>query len=131
MIFCSTQLAERAERPSESWEDIYSKVRKASKMKFGDDERDDEELEKVGQYVSIYEIYSGAGAWPFLHHGALYRAVSLVSFSNLLPTFSRQLLESISFECLPCICNIFLAYLIFLAGLELLRSINSFSHVHL
>ncbi|CAA6655560.1 unnamed protein product [Spirodela intermedia] len=71
------ELAERTERPSESWEDVYSKSRKASKIKFGDDERDDEELEKVGQYVSIYEIYSGAGAWPFLHHSALYRAVSL------------------------------------------------------
>ncbi|CAA7390860.1 unnamed protein product [Spirodela intermedia] len=71
------ELAERTERPSESWEDVYSKSRKASKRKFGDDERDDEELEKVGQYVSIYEIYGGAGAWPFLHHSALYRAVSL------------------------------------------------------
>jgi len=29
--------------------------------------------------VCIYEIYSGAGSWPFLHHGSLYRGLSLVS----------------------------------------------------
>ena len=77
------QLADRTERPLESWEGVYSRTRKVSKMKLGEDEREDEELEKVGQLVTVYEIYSGAGAWPFLHHGVLYRAVSLVSFMPL------------------------------------------------
>ncbi|XP_078427551.1 uncharacterized protein LOC144700044 [Wolffia australiana] len=71
------ELLDRTERPWESWEDVYSRTRKVSKMKVGNDEREDEELEKVGQHVTIYEIYSGAGAWPFLHHGVLYRSVSL------------------------------------------------------
>ncbi|MQL84143.1 hypothetical protein Taro_016659 [Colocasia esculenta] len=75
------ELAERTEGPLAKWEDIYSKTRKVLKMKFGVNEREEEELEKVGRHVCIYEIYDGAGAWPFLHHGALYRGLSLVSFS--------------------------------------------------
>lgn len=42
--------------------------------------KDEGELERAGQIVCIYEIYSGPGAWPFLHHGALFRGLSLVSF---------------------------------------------------
>lgn len=45
-----------------------------------DKEKDEEELERAGQIVCIYEIYNGPGAWPFLHHGALFRGLSLVSF---------------------------------------------------
>lgn len=63
-----------------SWEEIYRNARKAEKLKFEANERDEGELERVGQSLCIYEIYNGAGAWPFLQHGSLYRGLSLVSF---------------------------------------------------
>lgn len=63
------------------WDEIYRNIRKSEKLKFEENERDEGELERTGQPVCIYEIYSGAGAWPFLHHGSLYRGLSLVSFS--------------------------------------------------
>ncbi|KAL2552319.1 UDP-Glycosyltransferase superfamily protein [Forsythia ovata] len=39
------------------------------------------ELERTGQPVCIYEIYNGAGGWPFLHHGSLYSGLSLLTRS--------------------------------------------------
>ena len=44
------------------------------------DKRDEGKLERTEQPLCIYEIYHGAGAWQFLHHGSLYRGLSLVSF---------------------------------------------------
>lgn len=61
------------------WDEIYRNARKSEKLKFEANERDEGELERTGQPVCIYEIYSGAGVWPFLHHGSLYRGLSLVS----------------------------------------------------
>lgn len=61
------------------WDDIYRNARKSEKLKFEANERDEGELERTGQPICIYEIYSGAAAWPFLHHGSLYRGLSLVS----------------------------------------------------
>lgn len=66
------------ERSSGVWDDIYRNARKSEKLKFEVNERDEGELERTGQPVCIYEIYSGASAWPFLHHGSLYRGLSLV-----------------------------------------------------
>lgn len=63
-----------------AWDDLYRNARKAEKLKFEANERDEGELERTGQPVCIYEIYNGAGAWPFLHHGSLYRGLSLVSY---------------------------------------------------
>lgn len=61
------------------WNEIHRRARKSEKLKFEANERDEGELERTGQTVCIYEIYGGAGSWPFLHHGSLYRGLSLVS----------------------------------------------------
>ncbi|KAE7997107.1 hypothetical protein FH972_001769 [Carpinus fangiana] len=73
------ELEERMERNLGDWDEIYRNVRKSEKLKFEANERDEGELERTGQPVCIYEIYSGAGSWPFLHHGSLYRGLSLSS----------------------------------------------------
>ena len=79
------------DRNSGVWDEIYRNARKSEKLKFEANERDEGELERTGQPVCIYEIYSGAAAWPFLHHGSLYRGLSLVS------TFSSYFFQSINF----------------------------------
>ncbi|PRQ56452.1 putative glycosyl transferase, family 1 [Rosa chinensis] len=71
------ELAERMESDPGQWDDIYRNARKAEKLKFEANERDEGELERTGQPVCIYEIYIGSGSWPFLHHGSLYRGLSL------------------------------------------------------
>ncbi|KAA0057129.1 hypothetical protein IC582_005752 [Cucumis melo] len=71
------EFQERMERDLGAWDEIYRNARKSEKLKFEANERDEGELERTGQTVSIYEIYSGAGAWPFMHHGSLYRGLSL------------------------------------------------------
>ncbi|GKV34234.1 hypothetical protein SLEP1_g42625 [Rubroshorea leprosula] len=73
----SEELKERMEENSGVWDEIYRNARKSEKLKFEANERDEGELERTGQPVCIYEIYSGTGAWPFLHHGSLYRGLSL------------------------------------------------------
>lgn len=62
-----------------SWDEVYRNARKSERLKPEGNERDEGELERTGQPVCIYEIYSGEGAWPFLHHGSLYRGITLVS----------------------------------------------------
>ncbi|XP_043699892.1 uncharacterized protein LOC122650553 isoform X2 [Telopea speciosissima] len=69
------ELDERMEKTSGSWDEIYRNARKAEKLKSS--ERDEGELERTGQSLCIYEIYSGKGAWPFLRTGSLYRGLSL------------------------------------------------------
>ncbi|KAH0980901.1 hypothetical protein GBA52_008078 [Prunus armeniaca] len=71
------ELSERMERDPGLWDDIYRNARKVEKLRFEANERDEGELERTGQSVCIYEIYSGSGTWPFLHHGSLYRGLSL------------------------------------------------------
>ncbi|XVE99174.1 hypothetical protein REPUB_Repub03eG0174500 [Reevesia pubescens] len=71
------EVNERMERNPGVWDEIYRNARRSDKLKFEANERDEGELERTGQPVCIYEIYSGAGAWPFLHHGSLYRGLSL------------------------------------------------------
>ncbi|KAL5569492.1 hypothetical protein UlMin_026067 [Ulmus minor] len=78
------ELNERMERNSGVWDEIYRNARKSEKLKFEANERDEGELERTGQPVCIYEIYSGAAAWPFLHHGSLYRGLSLSSGARRL-----------------------------------------------
>ncbi|CAL1386938.1 unnamed protein product [Linum trigynum] len=73
------QVEERMDKHPGVWDEIYRNARKAEKLKFEANERDEGELERTGQPVCIYEIYPGAGAWPFLHHGSLYRGLSLSS----------------------------------------------------
>ncbi|CAL0316803.1 unnamed protein product [Lupinus luteus] len=71
------EIEERMEKDAGVWDEIYRNARKSEKLKFEANERDEGELERTGQPVCIYEIYDGAGVWPFLHHGSLYRGLSL------------------------------------------------------
>ncbi|KAJ7970514.1 Glycosyl transferase, family 1 [Quillaja saponaria] len=71
------ELEERMDKDAGIWDDLYRNARKSEKLKFEANERDEGELERTGQPVCIYEIYSGAAGWPFLHHGSLYRGLSL------------------------------------------------------
>nr|XP_016450929.1 PREDICTED: uncharacterized protein LOC107775689 [Nicotiana tabacum] len=71
------EIEERMEKDIGEWDEIYRNARKAEKLRFETNERDEGELERTGQPVCIYEVYNGAGAWPFLHHGSLYRGLSL------------------------------------------------------
>ncbi|XP_075499447.1 LOW QUALITY PROTEIN: uncharacterized protein LOC142537843 [Primulina tabacum] len=71
------EIEERMEKYIGEWDDIYRNARKSEKLKFETNERDEGELERTGQPVCIYEIYNGAGSWQFLHHGSLYRGLSL------------------------------------------------------
>ncbi|XP_068646128.1 uncharacterized protein [Aristolochia californica] len=71
------ELEERTERTLGSWDEIYRAAKKSEKIKFEANEKDEGELERIGQSLCIYEIYSGQSAWPFLHHGSLYRGLSL------------------------------------------------------
>ena len=98
------------DRNSGVWDEIYRNARKSEKLKFEANERDEGELERTGQPVCIYEIYSGAAAWPFLHHGSLYRGLSLVStfssyFSKVLILFGYC--YPCQVFCFPCIFRIF------------------------
>lgn len=78
------ELEERTERSFVMWDDIYRNARKAEKLRFEGNERDEGELERTGQQLCIYEIYSGSGAWSFLHHGSLYRGLSLTTRAQRL-----------------------------------------------
>ncbi|XP_051116209.1 uncharacterized protein LOC127241290 isoform X2 [Andrographis paniculata] len=71
------EIDERMEKDIGEWDDIYRNARKSEKLRFEANERDEGELERTGQPLCIYEIYDGAGGWPFLHHGSLYRGLSL------------------------------------------------------
>ncbi|KAF3784394.1 hypothetical protein EJ110_NYTH30259 [Nymphaea thermarum] len=75
---------ERTEKVASTWEDVHQNVRKVEKIKFETNERDEGELERIGQPLCIYEIYWGQGAWKFLHHGSLYRGLSLSSSTRRL-----------------------------------------------
>lgn len=74
------QLKDRTEQSHGTWEEVYRNAKKADRLKNDLHERDDGELERTGQPLSIYEPYFGEGAWAFLHHRSLYRGVSLVKF---------------------------------------------------
>ncbi|KAL6641423.1 hypothetical protein ACP70R_019604 [Stipagrostis hirtigluma subsp. patula] len=71
------EIDERVERPLLSWDEVYRNARKSERLRPEGNERDEGELERTGQPVCIYEVYSGEGAWPFLHHGSLYRGITL------------------------------------------------------
>ncbi|RVW76209.1 hypothetical protein CK203_048965 [Vitis vinifera] len=78
------ELEERMEKNPGIWDEIYRNARKVERVKFETNERDEGELERTGQPLCIYEIYNGAGAWPFLHHGSMYRGLSLTTSARRL-----------------------------------------------
>ncbi|EPS63775.1 hypothetical protein M569_11009, partial [Genlisea aurea] len=71
------EVEERMGKGIGEWADIYRNARKSEKIRFETNERDEGELERTGQLICIYEMYNGQGGWPFLHHGSLYRGLSL------------------------------------------------------
>ncbi|XP_071732935.1 uncharacterized protein [Rutidosis leptorrhynchoides] len=78
------ELEGRSDKSYGVWEELYRDAKKAEKLKSEANERDEGELERTGQPLCIYEVYNGAGAWPFLHHGSLYRGLSLSTKSRRL-----------------------------------------------
>lgn len=74
----------RSDKSYGVWEELYRDAKKAEKLKSEANERDEGELERTGQPLCIYEVYNGAGSWPFLHHGSLYRGLSLSTKSRRL-----------------------------------------------
>ncbi|KAL4186506.1 hypothetical protein AMTRI_Chr09g34260 [Amborella trichopoda] len=76
------ELNGRMESGVESWDDVHRNARKCEKANFESNERDEGQLERTGLPLCIYEIYDGAGAWPFLHRGSLYRGLSLSAGSR-------------------------------------------------
>uniref|UniRef100_A0A0E0C4S5 Glycosyl transferase family 1 domain-containing protein n=1 Tax=Oryza meridionalis TaxID=40149 RepID=A0A0E0C4S5_9ORYZ len=73
------ELKERSEQPHGTWEEVYRNVKRVERMKNDLHERDDKELERTGQPLSIYEPFFGEGTWPFLHRSSLYRGIGLSS----------------------------------------------------
>ncbi|PWA81348.1 glycosyl transferase, family 1 [Artemisia annua] len=71
------ELRDRSEQPRGTWDDVYRSAKRADRNRNDLHERDDGELERTGQPLCIYEPYYGQGAWPFLHHGPLYRGFGL------------------------------------------------------
>lgn len=73
------QLKDRIEQSHGTWEEVYRSAKKADRLKHDLHERDEGELERTGQPLTIYEPYFGVGTWPFLHDRSLYRGIGLVS----------------------------------------------------
>ncbi|KAM7476476.1 hypothetical protein LguiB_023719 [Lonicera macranthoides] len=71
------ELKDRSDQPRGTWEDVYKNAKRADRSKNDLHERDDGELERTAQPLSIYEPYFGEGAWPFLHNTSLYRGLGL------------------------------------------------------
>lgn len=76
------------------WDDIYRNARKAERLRFETNERDEGELERTGKPICIYEVYDGTGAWSFLHRSSLYRGLSLVSSCGLFHMFQFHMVSS-------------------------------------
>jgi glycosyltransferase involved in cell wall biosynthesis len=71
------ELKDRSNQPRGSWEEVYKNAKKADRLKNDLHERDEGELERTGQPLTIYEPYYGQGAFPFLHNSSLYRGLGL------------------------------------------------------
>ncbi|CAN6443902.1 unnamed protein product [Victoria cruziana] len=71
------ELKDRTDQPRGTWEEVYRNAKRADRAKNELHERDDRELERIGQPLCIYEPYFGEGAWPFLHQSSLYRGIGL------------------------------------------------------
>ncbi|XP_076934228.1 uncharacterized protein LOC143600416 [Bidens hawaiensis] len=71
------ELRDKSEQPRGTWEEVYKNSKKSDRSKNDLHERDDEDLERTGQPLCIYEPYLGQGSWPFLHQKSLYRCIGL------------------------------------------------------
>ncbi|CAN1309145.1 hypothetical protein LINPERPRIM_LOCUS27589 [Linum perenne] len=73
------ELKDRTDQPRGTWEEVYRNARRADRIRNDLHERDEGELERTGQPLSIYEPYLGEGTWSFLHSRSLYRGICLSS----------------------------------------------------
>lgn len=73
------ELRDRAGQTHRTWEEVYRITKRAERTKYELHERDERELERIGQPLCIYEPYFGEGAWRFLRNTSLYRGVGLSS----------------------------------------------------
>ncbi|XXG89937.1 hypothetical protein AAC387_Pa12g1822 [Persea americana] len=71
------ELKDRTDQPHGTWEEVYRSAKRAGRNRNELHERDDRELERIGQPLCIYEPYFGEGTWPFLHQTTLYRGIGL------------------------------------------------------
>ncbi|KAF3971901.1 hypothetical protein CMV_004545 [Castanea mollissima] len=71
------ELKDRSDQSHGTWEEVYRSAKKADRSKQELHERDEGELERTGQPLSIYEPYFGEGTWPFLHLSSLYHGIGL------------------------------------------------------
>ncbi|PKA65266.1 hypothetical protein AXF42_Ash005598 [Apostasia shenzhenica] len=71
------ELKDRTDQPHGLWEEVYRSAKRADRAKNELHERDERELERIGQPLCIYEPYFGEGTWPFLHNSSLYRGIGL------------------------------------------------------
>lgn len=85
------QLKDRSDQSHGTWEEVYRNAKRIDRSKNDLHERDERELERIGQPLCIYEPYFGEGTWPFLHLKSLYRGIGLVSsvISHILYSFYR------------------------------------------
>ncbi|CAI9101206.1 OLC1v1038475C3 [Oldenlandia corymbosa var. corymbosa] len=73
------ELKDRTDQSRGTWDEVYRSARRADRIKNDVHERDEGELERTGQPLTIYEPFIGEGTWPFLHHTSLYRGFGLSS----------------------------------------------------
>lgn len=78
------QLKDRIEQSWGTWEEVYRNAKRADRSKHDLHERDEGELERTGQPLTIYEPYFGEGTWPFLHDKSLYRGIGMVSCAYIV-----------------------------------------------
>ena len=87
IIWYLMKLKDRSDQSHGTWEEVYRSAKRADRSKQDLHERDEGELERTGQPLSIYEPYFGEGTWPFLHLSSLYRGIGLVSYQACSFTF--------------------------------------------
>ncbi|KAL8499835.1 hypothetical protein ACS0TY_019722 [Phlomoides rotata] len=68
------ELKDRTIQHRGTWDDVYRNARRVDRTLH---ERDEGELLRTGQPLTIYEPYFGEGTWPFLHSTSLYRGIGL------------------------------------------------------
>lgn len=74
------QLKDRMDQTHGTWDEVSRNAKRAGRVKNDLRERDERELERTGQPLSIYEPFLGEGTWPFLHDNTIYRGIGLVSY---------------------------------------------------
>lgn len=72
------ELKDRTDQIHQTWEEVDRNIKRIEKKR-GVHDRDDRELERVGQPLCIHEPYFGEGTLPFSHNSPLYRGIGLIA----------------------------------------------------